>query len=90
VCGHTHMQFDRMVGKMRVVNGGSVGMPFSDPGAEWLLLGPEIHLRHTHYDHAQARSRIRNTGYPEIPEFDMLQPPSAAKMLELYRRAELK
>ena len=27
VCGHTHMQFDRMVGKTRVVNAGSVGMP---------------------------------------------------------------
>jgi predicted phosphodiesterase len=47
VCGHTHMQFDRMVGKTRVVNAGSGGMPFSDPGAEWPLLGPEIQLRHT-------------------------------------------
>jgi len=28
VCGHTHMQFDRMIGKVRVVNAGSVGMPF--------------------------------------------------------------
>ena len=25
VCGHTHMQFDRMVGTVRVVNAGSVG-----------------------------------------------------------------
>jgi putative phosphoesterase len=90
VCGHTHMQFDRMVGKTRVVNAGSVGMPFGEPGAEWLLLGPEINLRHTNYDRAQAMTRIRNTGYPQIPEFDMLQPPSEAKMLELYGRAELK
>jgi predicted phosphodiesterase len=36
VCGHTHMQFDRMIGKTRVVNAGSVGMPFGDPGAYWL------------------------------------------------------
>src|SRR6201996_8672653 len=42
VCGHTHMQFDRMVGKTRVVNAGSIGMPFGTPGAHWLLLGPEI------------------------------------------------
>jgi len=90
VCGHTHMQFDRMVGKTRVVNAGSVGMPFSEPGAEWLLLGPEIELRHTNYDHAQATTRIRNTGYPWIPEFDMLKPPSEEKMLELYGQAELK
>ncbi len=31
VCGHTHMQFDRMVGTTRVVNAGSVGMPFGEP-----------------------------------------------------------
>jgi predicted phosphodiesterase len=90
VCGHTHMQFDRIVGKTRVVNAGSVGMPFSDPGAEWLLLGPEIQLRHTNYDHAKAKIRFHETGYPQAPEFDLLQPPSAAKMLELYGRAELK
>ena len=41
VCGHTHMQFDRMVGPLRVVNAGSVGMPFGTTGADWLLLGPE-------------------------------------------------
>jgi len=28
VCGHTHMQLDRRVGGVRVVNAGSVGMPF--------------------------------------------------------------
>ena len=50
VCGHTHMQFDRMVGKTPVVNAGSIGMPFGTPGAHWLLLGPEIELRHTNYD----------------------------------------
>ena len=33
VCGHTHMQFDRMVGRTRVVNAGSVGMTFGEPGA---------------------------------------------------------
>jgi len=45
VCGHTHMQFDRMIGKTRVVNAGSVGMPFGEPGADWLLLGPDGELR---------------------------------------------
>jgi putative phosphoesterase len=30
VCGHTHMQFDRMIGSVRVVNAGSVGMPFGE------------------------------------------------------------
>ena len=54
VLGHTHMQFDRMVGTVRVVNAGSVGMSFGEPGADWLLLGPDVQLRHTRYDLAKA------------------------------------
>src|SRR2546428_10660242 len=41
VCGHTHMQFDRMIGATRVVNAGSVGSPFGRTGADWLLLDPD-------------------------------------------------
>ena len=38
VCGHTHMQYDRPVAGVRVVNAGSVGMPYEEePGAYWLL-----------------------------------------------------
>jgi hypothetical protein len=84
------MQFDRMVGKTRVVNAGSIGMPFGMQGAHWLLLGPEIELRHTNYDRADASRRIAATGFPNAPEFDMLNPPSSEKMLELYSKAELK
>ena len=90
VCGHTHMQFDRMVGKTRVVNAGSIGMPFGLPGADWLLLGPDVDLRHTNYDRARARRRIASTGFPNVPEFDMLNPPAAEKMLERFSKAELK
>lgn len=64
VCGHTHIQFDRMIGRTRVVNAGSVGMPFRNQGAFWLLLGPEIQLQHTPYDLAQAAERIRAIPYP--------------------------
>src|SRR5689334_12538069 len=38
VCGHTHMPFDRAIGGTRMVNAGSVGMPFGQPGADWLLI----------------------------------------------------
>ncbi len=38
VCGHTHTQFERTVAGVRVVNAGSVGMPYEEePGAYWLL-----------------------------------------------------
>jgi len=91
VCGHTHMQFDRQVGNVRVVNAGSVGMRFGEPGADWLLLGPaSVELRFTPYDVAKADACIRATGYPQTEAFDILRPPDAAKMLELYARAELK
>lgn len=69
VCGHTHMQFDRMIGSTRVVNAGSVGMPFGEPGADWLLLGPGVELRHTTYDLTKAAERIRETAYPQAEEF---------------------
>jgi putative phosphoesterase len=65
VCGHTHVQFDRIVGNTRVVNAGSVGVPYeARPGAYWLLAGPEISLRRTPYDVDNAARRIRATGYP--------------------------
>jgi len=59
ICGHTHMQFDRTVGDTRVVNAGSVGMPYGEPGAYWLLLGPGVELRHTRYDLEAGAARIR-------------------------------
>lgn len=93
VCGHTHMQFDRMIGGVRVVNAGSVGMPFGEPGAYWLLLGPHIQLRRTTYDFAGAAERIRNTDYPQAADFaehNILQPTLEEKMLELFGRAELR
>jgi diadenosine tetraphosphatase ApaH/serine/threonine PP2A family protein phosphatase len=91
-CGHTHMQFDRMVGRTRVVNAGSVGMPFGEPGADWLLLGPGIQLRHSHYDLAKAAERIRATQYPQAQDFaarNILQPPSEAEILEAFSRVEI-
>ncbi len=93
VCGHTHMQFDRMVGGIRVVNAGSVGMPFEEPGAYWLLLSGGIEFRHTSYDLAMAAQRIRATSYPQADEFAtryVLNPPSRAKMLEVFASAEVK
>ncbi|MGH7474939.1 MAG: metallophosphoesterase family protein [Longimicrobiales bacterium] len=90
VCGHTHMQFDRVIGRVRVVNAGSVGMPFGEPGAAWLLLGPDLQLRHTAYDQRTAAERIRDTDYPQAQEFaarSVLQPPSEEEMLHVFSKA---
>jgi putative phosphoesterase len=92
VCGHTHMQFDRTIGAVRVVNAGSVGMPFGKTGADWLLLGPDVRLMHTDYDLAAAAQRVRSTSYPQAEEFAtqyILNSPSVQTMLDAYSRAEL-
>ncbi|HSL21791.1 MAG TPA: metallophosphoesterase family protein [Vicinamibacterales bacterium] len=93
VCGHTHMQFDRTIGAVRVVNAGSVGMPFGQPGAYWLLLGRDVQFRRTPYDRANAARRIRGTSYPQAEHFathGILQPPSESQMLELFASSELR
>jgi len=93
VCGHTHMQFDRKIGSVRVVNAGSVGMPFGEPGADWLLLGPDVQLRHTAYDLTNAAERIRATDYPQAQDFaarHVLQPPSEADMLQVFTNFSFK
>jgi predicted phosphodiesterase len=93
ICGHTHMQFDRTIGNVRVVNAGSVGMPFGNPGADWLLLGPGVQLRHTAYDLEKAAERICATDYPQAREHainNVLEPPSEEKMLEAFTRVELR
>ena len=93
ICGHTHMQFDRMIRRVRVVNAGSVGMPFGKPGAYWLLLGPGVEFRHTPYDLTKAAERIRGTNYPQAHDFaaqNILRPRSEQETLDLFARVELR
>jgi predicted phosphodiesterase len=61
VVGHTHVQFDRRLASgLRVVNAGSVGMPYEGRrGAFWALLGPDVELRRTEYDVDAAIASIR-------------------------------
>jgi predicted phosphodiesterase len=90
VCGHTHMQFERIVGQTRVVNAGSVGMPFGEAGAYWLLIDGQFQLRRTAYDLHAAAALIRASGYPRAEEFatgNVLQPPSADAMREAFNKA---
>lgn len=92
VCGHTHMQFDRMVGSTRIVNAGSVGMPFGATGAFWVLLGPDVRLRRTDYDLRTAAEIVRATQYPQAQEdaHDLVHPPREEEMLAVFGKAELK
>lgn len=89
VCGHTHMQFDRVCEGKRVVNAGSVGMPYGDPGAYWLLLGPNVSLRKTNYDLESAAELVRKSGYPLAQDFadnNILKPATAQEAIEYFER----
>jgi diadenosine tetraphosphatase ApaH/serine/threonine PP2A family protein phosphatase len=71
VIGHTHHQFDRRVGDLRVVNAGSVGMPYEgEVAAFWTLVedGEPRHMR-TPVDIERAAAAIRASGWPRAEEF---------------------
>jgi putative phosphoesterase len=54
VCGHTHTQYERTIGGVRIVNAGSVGMPYEEePGAYWLL---DLVHRRTPYEGAELKA----------------------------------
>ena len=91
VVGHTHTQFDRKLGDLRLVNAGSVGMPYEDrPGAYWALVRDgEPELRRTDYDLGEAADRIRPTEWPiaeEWVEDNLLTVPSARDTAEFFEQ----
>lgn len=78
--GHTHVQFDRRVGRRRFVNVGSVGRPYEGrPGAYWALLGPDVELLRTEYDVQAAAEAVLGSGQPtaERVVHTLLRPPTA-------------
>jgi putative phosphoesterase len=63
VCGHTHTQFERTVAGVRIVNAGSVGMPYEEEaGAYWLL---DLAPRRTPY----AGAELKATREEAVAEF---------------------
>jgi diadenosine tetraphosphatase ApaH/serine/threonine PP2A family protein phosphatase len=87
VCGHTHMQFDRRVDGHRVVNAGSVGLPYGASGAHWLSLGPEVEHRRTTYDAGAFADRVKAFDWPMAAEFaeeNVRSVPSEQEALEFF------
>jgi len=88
VCGHTHHQFDLSTGGYRVINAGSIGMPYEGkPGAYWALLGPGVDLRRTEYDFDRAVEEALETGYPDPSYRDtMLCPPIPEEIAAFFEK----
>ncbi len=85
VSAHTHLQFDRRVEGIRLVNPGSVGMPYEGrPGAYWAVLGPDVSLRRTEYPLAEAAERYRASGDPLAEQMVelLLSPPTRDEVIE--------
>ena len=90
VCGHVHAQSDRRLDSKRVVNAGSVGMPYQgEPvGAFWLLLGPGVEFRRSEYDLGRAVDEFRAIGYPAAEDMaeSLLEPPDPAWVADFFER----
>jgi calcineurin-like phosphoesterase family protein len=89
VGGHTHQQDDRVVGSVRFINAGSVGMPYEgDPAARWAWIADgEPDLRSTAYDGAAAGRRMLAAGWPdarsiEASLIDPVDPMIVTKLFE--------
>jgi predicted phosphodiesterase len=88
VAGHTHQQDDRVVGTVRFVNAGSVGLPYEgDAAARWAWISdgaPE--LRHTGYDGAAAGRRMLDAGWPDHDSIEggLIDPVDPMFVTELF------
>jgi predicted phosphodiesterase len=87
VCGHTHMQFEREVDGIKVVNAGSVGLAYGAPGAHWLALGPNIEHRRTAYDNLAFAERVAALDWPLAERFaedNIRNFPSVQEVLDFF------
>jgi putative phosphoesterase len=71
VVGHTHMQQDRRIGSVRLVNAGSVGLAYEgELVACWaLVVDGEIELRKTPLDVERVAEAFRRSEWPRAEEF---------------------
>ena len=71
VIGHTHHQFDRRIGDLRVINAGSVGMAYEgEVAAFWtLVVDGEPSFRKTPFDVERAVREIRKTDWEHAQMF---------------------
>jgi putative phosphoesterase len=74
VCGHTHVQMDRTINRIRVVNAGSIGIPFDgDPRASYAIISnlagygeglTQVKLRRVQYDVEKAVAEYYDLNHP--------------------------
>ncbi len=87
IVGHVHQQYDRSFDVRRVVNAGSVGLPYEGAtGAYWALLGPDVKLRRSEYDIDHALREMR-AACPDTDEWlseSLIEPADPDDVTELF------
>jgi hypothetical protein len=64
-----HVSYEREAASVRLIGPGSVGRPCEgERGARWAILGPDVELRRTGYDHERAAELYRASGIPGLDE----------------------
>jgi putative phosphoesterase len=71
-CGHTHIPMDRLIGNMRVVNAGSIGLPFDgNPRACYVIIStraagvsPQVKFRRVVYDIEKVVEQLYAVNHP--------------------------
>lgn len=88
VAGHTHQQDDRIVGDVRFVNAGSVGLPYEGDGAaRWALIVDGVpELRSTAYDSVATGKRMLATGWPDEGSITgaLIEPADALEVTQIF------
>jgi predicted phosphodiesterase len=90
--GHTHQQDERVVGTVRFINAGSVGLPYEgDAAARWAWISDATaELRHTAYDGAAAGRRMLAAGWPDQDSIDggLIDPVDPMFVTKLFEGVE--
>jgi putative phosphoesterase len=90
VHGHVHVRYDRRAAGFRIVNPGSVGLPYeTQPGAYWAILGPGVEHRRTKYDYDAMINAARALDFPRLDDLvqsSLVEPIGPDEASEYFER----
>jgi len=91
VAGHTHQQYEQVSGDKRLVNAGSIGLPYEgETGAFWAIVDSgEVELRRTGYDVPAAVEDIVGTGFPNAADWlegSLVEPERPEEVTAFFER----
>ena len=91
VAGHTHHQYEQTVGDKRLVNAGSIGLPYEGQAAAFWTIVEDgaVELRRTNYDVPAAVEQIVATGFPTAADWlegSLVKPEPPDEVIAFFER----